>query len=324
MAERASIYQVVQLGIESTAGTAVAATKRLAAADLSMGPRVDVSEFRPSGYKFASVTALNREWAEGTATGPITYNELIYWLSGVLLTATPTGTTAKTWSFTPDTDAADTKKTFTIEHGSSVRAQRYAYGLVTGLGLSFSRTGAEYTASILAQAMEDGHTLTGSLSGATPIPVVPPDVQVYVADTAAGLSGASALARVLSVEWNIGDRFGPVWSLNGSTDFAADVETEPSLEVKVLMEADAAGMGLLTNLRASSSKFVRIEAINSTELETDIYYTLTIDTAGQVVDVSDFSDEDGVYAIEWTLRGVHDATWGKATQVDVINLAASL
>lgn len=324
MTDRASIFELVQLGVETTPGTKVAATKKASAMQIAMGPRVDISQYRPSGNKFPTVSALNMEWSEGSISGPITYTEIVYLLSSVLKTVSPTGTTAKTWAFSPAVDSADTKKTYTIESGSSVRAHRFGYGLVTGLGLSFDRSGCELSGSMLGQALEDGHTMTSGLSQIALVPVMPTEVQVYLADSQAGLAGATALARAISVEWNIADRFGPVWVLNGSSSFAADVEIEPSLEIKLMVEADAEGMALLTNMRAGSSKFVRIEAENSTEIETDVYYKLTIDTACQVMDVGDFSDEDGIYAIEWSLKGVYDATWDAATSVTVINEIASL
>ena len=40
--------------------------------------------------------------------------------------------------------------------------------------------------------------------------------------------------------------------------------------------------------------------------------------------ISEFKDEEGVFAIEWTCTGIHDATWDKALEVTVINTLASL
>lgn len=324
MPDRASIFELVQLGVESTAGTKVAATKKAAALQINMGSRVDVSTYRPSGTKYVTVASLNKEWSEGTIAGPITYTEIIYMLSSVLKTTTPTGTSSKTWVFTPAASSADTKATYTVESGSSVRAHRFGYGLVTGLGLKFSRSNCEMDGSIIGQQLTDGWTMTPALSSVSLIPTMPTEVKVYLADTQAGLAGATALARVISAEWSIADRFGPVWVLNGTSTFATDVETEPKLELKLMVEADAEGMGLFTTMRSGATKFVRIEATSTTEVTTGVYYKLTIDTACKVTDVSDFSDEDGVYAIEWTLTGAYDATWTKATEVTVINNLAAL
>lgn len=324
MAERASIFQIVQVGAESTPGTAVAATKRLGAMQLAMGAKVDISKYRPSGNKWNTIAALNREWTEGKLSGPVTYSEIVYALAGVLEKVSPTGSTAKTWTFAPNATTADVRQSFTIEQGSSVRAHRIAYGLITALGLKFKSVGVELDGTVLGQALEDNHALTSA--GVTDIPLVPvlpTQVQIYLADTAAGLDAAGALERAISAEWSIGDRFGAAYFLDGTASWATDVETEPSLSTKLLMEADAAGMALLATMRAGATKFLRILA-EGAEIESGTNYTLQIDTACKITDVSEFSDEDGIFAIEWTMDGFYDATWGRVTEVTVINQVAAL
>lgn len=325
MAERSTLTQLVQLGMESSPGTAVAATKRLMATAFEFGPSVDVQTWRGSGYKYPSVTGLQKEWTEGTFSGPITYTELVYFLCGLVKNVTPSGATlAKTWTFSPATTSEDTVKTFTIEQGSAVRAAQIAYGLITGLTLSFGDGGAELSGDFIGQAMTDGHTMTSS--GVTEVALVPVtriQTGIKLADTSAGLAGASYLTRPLSAEWSLTNRFAPIWALNQSTSFPVHIETEPSLEVKLLLQADATGMGLLDTMRANSTKFMRIEAIGAV-IESAVTYQLTIDTAFRVTDVSELRDEDGVFAIEWTGVGVHDATFTKAFNITVVNEVASL
>jgi len=323
MPDRASIFQVVQVGVETTPGTSVAASKRLQSMTIEPGPKVDIKTYRASGSKFSSIAALGKEWTEATIGGGLTYSEIVYPLSSIVGAATPTGTTAKTWVFAPSTSAPDTAKTFTVEQGSSVRAHKYTYGLFTALGMKFSRDACEIDGSMLGSAMTDGITMTSSPTYVELVPVLPTQVSIYLADTAAGLDSATALGRAMSAEWNLSDRFGPVWVLNGSTTWAGFVETEPSLDVKLMVEADAEGMALLSTMRAGSTKFVRILAVGA-EISTGVNYTLKIDTACKVTDVDPFSDEDGVFAIGWNMKAFHDSTWGKATQITVINQVASL
>ena len=42
------------------------------------------------------------------------------------------------------------------------------------------------------------------------------------------------------------------------------------------------------------------------------------------MDVGDFSDEDGIYALEWSMKGAYDPIWDTVTTVTVINSIASL
>lgn len=88
-------------------------------------------------------------------------------------------------------------------------------------------------------------------------------------------------------------------------------------------QADAAGMALLTNMRAGSTKFMRIKATGA-QIAGAEYYDLQIDTACKVTDVSPFEDSDGVFAIEWTMNGFYDATWTKTTEIAVVNTLATL
>src|SRR6516162_8481391 len=130
MPDRSSVSQLVQIAPEVTPGTALPATKRLQSMMITPSPKVTVAQFRPSGYKYNTLAILGKEWSESAVTGNATYDELVYPLSSILTTVTPTttGTTGKKWDFVPATYAPDTPTTFTIEHGSSVRADRFSYG----------------------------------------------------------------------------------------------------------------------------------------------------------------------------------------------------
>jgi hypothetical protein len=208
--------------------------------------------------------------------------------------------------------------------GATAHARwEFDYGLVNALTLSFSRDACELSGTMLGSAITDAITMSAGTSDVALVPVIPTQVSVKVADTQAGLTGASALTRVVSAEWALSDRFNPAYFLDGSTDWAAAVETEPTLSVKLKMEKDAAGMGLLTNMRAGSTKFVRIQAIGNI-ITGAIPYTLTIDTACKVTGEPTFSDEDGVQCIEWDMEGFYDSTWTKATMITVINTMATL
>lgn len=327
MAERATVNQVVQVGVESTAGTAVAANKLLQSLSIQPGIKTEVSTFRPAGSKFTTVAAQGKEWTTAKISGLPTFTEIIYPLSGVLVATTPStvDTNAKKWVFSPSQSATDTVKTFSVEQGSSVRAHKFAYGVVTELGLKWSRSGIELDGTMLGQRLTDGATLTAAPTALALVPCLPAKTDIYLADTAAGLAGASALTRPMSAEWRISDRFGPIWALNSANaSWAAPVELAPKGSAKLKLAADAEGMGLLTQLRAGSTKFMRVKTIGDVIGATTEPYLLQVDVALKVTDVSEFSDEDGLFAIEWSFEWCYDATWTKATEVTVQNLLATL
>jgi hypothetical protein len=324
MAERASIFSTVQIAVETVAGTNPAAGfKQLSALTLEPGVKVEIENYRASGQKFPTVAALNKEWTEAKLGGPVTYTELIYLLSSLVSYAAPTGTPGKVWAFEPGLTTASTVKTFTIEQGDATRAHSFTYGVVKDLTLKFGRDGCDIDGTMIGRALVDGATKTAGATTVAPQIVMPTQVTVKIADTQAGLAGASALTRVISTQWSMADRFGPVWALDGQTYPAATVETEPKVELKLKLQADATGMGLLTNMRAGTTKFMRIEATGALISGAD-YHKLTIDTACKVMDVSPFEDSDGVFAIEWTMNGFYDSTWTKTTELTLINSLATL
>ncbi len=325
MAERASIFQTVQIGVEVTPGTSVAAGKKLQSMIIEPGPKAEIKSYRSMGSKFPALAALGKEWTEASVSGGLTFSEIVYPLSSVIKTVTPTTASgATTWAFAPATSAADANKTFTVEQGSAERAHKFTYGLFTALGMKFTRDECSLSGSMMGSAITDSITLTSTPTSIELVPVLPTQVKVYLADTQAGLAGAAALTRAISAEWNISDRFGPVWVLNGATTWAAFVETEPKLEVKLMLEADAEGMGLLATMRTGATKFVRIQATGAQIGAGPATYLLTVDTACKVTDVDPFSDEDGVFAIGFSMSGFHDATWGKATEITAVNATTAL
>lgn len=327
MAERATVFQTVQIGVEATAGTGVAANKKLTATSISPAIKLEANKFRALGNKFATIMAPGKEWVSAKIEGAPSYNELAYLLSSLVSYAAPVqqgGSIAYLWTFNPATAALDVVKTLTVEQGSSVRAHKFAYGQINGLEINFSRAGIELSGEMLGNALQDGITMTGTPTEIALKPILPTQVNVYLADTYVGLPG-TALTRVISAGWSFKDKYGPLFALAsaGGTGFSAVVEKEPTLTGKLKVQADAAGMGLVTQMRAGSTKFMRIEAVGELIAST-YYYTLRIDLAGKVSEPSEFSDEDGVYAIEWNLEGVHDATWGFATQLLLTNILTAL
>ncbi len=319
--ERSTIFTGVQIGVESTAGTAVAAGKKLLATSFELGSNPDISLFKPMGYKYNTIASLNREWAEGSISGQMSYTDLTYLLASVISNDTPAvvGTTGREYIFISDSDGPDTPVTFTVEQGSSVRAHRVTGALVTGLTLEFANDGCTIDGSLMATAFQDGVAMTATPTEIPLQPVQRIEVGVKLADTQAGLAGATYLTRALSASWALTDRYAAIWSLNQSSTYDATIESEPSGEVTLMMAADAVGMGLLTTMRAGATKFMRIQANGPVIGAGPATYSLIIDTAFKVSDVSDLRDEDGIFAIEWTGVFTHDATWGKAFQITLIN-----
>lgn len=99
MPERATVYEGLQLGVESTAGTAVPALTRLRGLELEITPQTPTEALRPMGAKFAADVVRQKEHCEGTLRGQVCYTDLVYLLSSLLCEATvTTPTTNGEWT----------------------------------------------------------------------------------------------------------------------------------------------------------------------------------------------------------------------------------
>lgn len=328
MTERTTVTQVVQIGVESTKGTAVAANKKLPS--LSIGPSVktNIDKFAPLGNKFPTIHAQGKEWAEAPVTGSPTYSELGYVLASLLAYAAPvqqSSTTAYKQTAEIASTSEDTVKTYTVERGSAVQAEKMAYGQFTELTLTGDRDKVELSGKMLGRALSTGISLTSSPTSIEQIPILPKEVSVYL-DTASGSLGSTKLTRVLKWSLQIASRFGPLWVVDAAqTSFVEAVELPVDAKLKLLVEADAAGMALLTPMRDGTTRFARIGAASSQLAGTAIPYSSQLDLALQVgAEPTQLDDTDGVYTTEFTFDVVHDAGWGKALHWELINKQTAL
>lgn len=338
MAERQSVAQVQQIGREAVPGTAVPATKRLGSLSLSPGISTETGMFRPSGLKFATVQALNQEWVEGDLEGQPTYDEVVYPLSGALgqpvtsnIMDGATPTSAYQHVFTPSSSAADNPFTFTLEQGQEgVQAERFSHILFTGFSLDISRSEVSMGGGFIGKKAEKGFNPTDGLAIPADLrPILPGHFSVYAADTAAGLDAGTKLLRVISAAPEVSDRYNPAWFVNAAEEsFTTWTENAdgPTAESGMTLEADANGMAYLDKLRSGETFFLRLEALGA-ELDAGVADTqlrFTWDMAVKAREVDTWSDEDGIWAIPFTFQMVHDPTWGKATQVTVVNTLQTL
>jgi hypothetical protein len=342
---RSTSTQSLQYGKEATPGTAVPANRKLQSMSVALNPQVESESFRPKGFKYPTVVAANKEWGGGDLEGTPTYDEIVVPLSSILGQATvaqimdgatPTG--AYRWTFSPSSSAADSPAIFTLEEGDATTAERMTHAIVTDFDLDISRSEVGMGGSLFGQSIVTGVAKTAGAAAlsADMVPILPGQVCVYVADTPAALeisAGVSDPAKrqgqALSIHPSIGGRFDPIWYLNCVLpSFGSYVEApEPDFTLEYMVEANTVGLAWLDKFRTGMTQFVRIEATGPRIYDgavTDQFYKMTWDFAVKVLEPGEKSDEDGVYAIQPTLQVVHDAAWGKASSLTVINKVAAL
>ena len=332
MADRFLVSEVQQVGIESSPGSAAVPTIQFQALNIDIDTALEVDEFKPSGQLPQSIVAPRQEWSSGSLTGYPTYTEIAYALSNVLGAATvttPTGaTTTRRWLWEPSPSTPWTPKTWTLRRGvSGGTAEEANYVLMSGLGLTFSRTSApEISGDLFAQRLNYAATLAATgVTARNNVPILPAQGDIYLDATSGGL-GTTKLLRDFEYQWSISDLFNMIWPINSALpSFAAHSVQAPTIDSMLRMGNDSAGTALVTNMRAGSTVFVRFRATGATDsIESGFAYRLTIDTALKVMDAPNRGDENGLSTLEWSFRNVYDATWGKFVSVELLTDFATL
>jgi hypothetical protein len=262
----ATANQTLQLGAETTPGTAVPASKRVDNLAMKFGSKGDFKKTTGTGRKYPSVQQLNSEWVEGSFDGSLDFNTILYALAGALGIATPvahgSSSTAKDWIYDAILSGSRQPQTYTFEQGeAATRAHKFAYGLITKYGYKYSRKDSSLSGSVLAQKVSDGITMTAS---PTPVPLLPmtgQEFNLYIDSVAANI-GTTQVLNNLSGEFSMDGIYGPAWFVNrANSSFGSHVDLVPNAGFKFAVSGDASGMAYLGDMRTGVTKYARVEAL---------------------------------------------------------------
>jgi len=333
MPDRYLVQEIVELGLESTPGTAVPSTVRLQSVNVELDTALEVDRFGPMGSLFDSISAPRQEWASGSVAGLPTYTELPYVFSNVLGAATittPSGATlARRWHWKPSSSTPWTPRTWTIRRGMvGNSAEMASYGLMTGVGLSFSRTATpELSGDLFAYALDYAGSVVGSgLTQRDLVPILPAEVCVYLDPDFASI-GTTRLTRDFVAGFALTDLFGPIWALDCTrASFAAHAVLKPGATATLQLGNDAQGRDPVTAMRSGDTRFCRIEATSGQIIDVGpplVYHRLRIDLALKVVDAPSRGDSDGLSTLEWSFGIFDDPDFGGALEITLdTNFAA--
>lgn len=134
-------------------------------------------------------------------TGGAFFHTLPFWFQGILAGGvTPTGSTAKTWTFTPS-QTTDNLDTYAVEYGGNVHVWKGKAVVLRELELNFPESGGMWEMSIDAMGHSFGSNNAFTASGsvdidASPSPLLGAFTKVYI-DDAAGSIGSTQITGAL-------------------------------------------------------------------------------------------------------------------------------
>lgn len=314
MPERASALERVQVGVEATAGTAVAAATRLLMTRIMPQAMVPTQRYRGAGELFNRAMTIGYEHTEAALEGEAGYNDLVPLLSAHLKSATFSGRTA---TFTPSVNTANTIKTLSVEKGQAARAEKFAYGVVRDIQLRFTRTEVALGGAVFGRVLTEGATLSTATATLSPVPIAPNGWEVLVG-TSADLSDLALLPRVLEAEFRSNNRWSPLFVANTTqASFAAEVERAPDAQARLVMEYDSTGSGYMTQLRASEVRYIRLRAVGPGGAT---QYSVLVDFPAVFVETNRGAGDD-VSQIEYTVEPIFSSGFasGAAIRVTVVS-----
>ena len=302
-----------QIGKETTAGTAVAATRTLYLTDLNVTNERDTTARRYDIGTPDNVLAITQgaDVVGGSTTMAMSADEILEMLlisiQGGVTPTTPAGATlARLWTFTP----SQTVDSATIRYNDAANA--YIAAGMQGNQLTFegSATGEATLGVDFFGLSRVAGSLTGALSTRTPTFLEGWRTNVYI-DSFGGTAGTTLVSNTVinhSVTYNrnLGRKY-----FYGNTQSAGAV-TAGNLEVgcQMTFEATSATAATeLTNWGANTARLVRIEHLGpANEIETGQRKFVTIDVAGHW-SAPDLAGTDGdTRTYQMTLMGRYDAT----------------
>lgn len=318
------VLQVSQIGLESVAGTQVAANRILHGISFGMAREGGaLVPFRPEGYRAAVLTKpTNREFVNVPLEMVADYRSLAWVLDSLLYKATATqqgGTIAysRTWTF--DANAVPgAGNTYTIERGDSSLASYATHMRFASLGITHNREDVTLSGAAFAGKKIDGHTLTGTPTEISVQPILASQGSVYLESTYAALSGAVALTRLVELEWHYNTAIKPRFSANSDASFSETTWLAPEIGGTMKLWKNSAAMAIRTAAQAGTRKWLRLKHYGGV-IASSYHWTLQITTPIEFTEPGDEGDDDDAVAMTFGFTSVHDATQGYAAEIVLMN-----
>lgn len=319
----------VQLGKETTAGTAVAATAIVRA------PKVatleDMTSVHPTGIDetigFASGT--DRVLIESTSGRLVlgdmdcTPQQLPYFLQMGVANVSPTGTNPYTWTWTASTTSQPTIQSYTVEAGDDQQGYRAAYGFTSKVRIH-GKAALKNSNAMMSATVEALQPSTNALASLSPVSVeglLANKMKLYI-DAVSGTVGTTLITNQ-PAEFDFDYTTGFAWFFAGGTGLVQPIKpifTKPKALLKLRLWHDSTAVTEYANFQAGTARLIQIELPGATPASSDVKVAL----AGFWSKWSDLKEEGGVNYFDVEFTGAYDITAAQFCKFIVVNTLGSL
>lgn len=329
-------FDKVQMGIESTKGTLVAATRTIVGDGVGFEEedryRANYARGIRGTVGGAGVTLQKRFRLEENCDLSA---EQILWplMTGIRGQVTPTGGgNAKTWVWTPQlTTSVITLDTATVEYqqGDGTTAHYYGesgYCFTTGFKISSAFGGVPKLSWSMAGRARQSDTITGALTPYSSLEeLTHPLLSVYLDTSWAGLGGTQLQTIVRSLTFDCDTGIRPDYTADGRSDKDMTKHSVGILAAKLalVLEADATGAALFTNFRSNDVIYLRKKWVGSA-ISGGGNKTVQIDGAYRFVSDPKRSVDGEQVLLTADLEAVYDSTGTSQLLFTVINTLTAI
>lgn len=334
MATAVTRARYIQLGKESTKGTAVAATKRYPG-ELAFEEEVDYYEppYPQQVRGDVSGQLVNvRNGFKGSYKSELTAEELVTFLAMCLKGGvTPTNNSGDyTWVFTPPVAADPSINAYTLEFGpndwSTNWTRQVPYVFAPKISLSGAKNQVcEINAELVGRKVVAGATPTGSLanwSGRTPL--VGNLTKVYIDSASGSLGGTQKTLSVLNWKVDMVGGIVPEDTLDGRSDldFAGERVGDIGIDIDITALYNGNANTEFAAWRAKTLRAIRIITTGATVVAAA--RTVQIDATCEYVSAQTIGSQDGNDIVNLKMKGKYNSTYTKMFEVTVINGVSAL
>lgn len=323
----------IQLGRESIAGTAVAATTYWR----GQGALEDTRETVFVEEDVGLLPGTDRSYVPklggsiSLASTPCTFEQLPHILEMAILTATPSQDGAGSdyiYQYTEPTSSVPTLKYYTVEAGDNEQAQEMEYCHVPSFTIEGSSGEAVMMSAEVIGRQVATTTFTGALTLPSVVEVLTSTGKLYI-DAVGGSIGSTQISSSLlsfTLNWNTG--LTPVYTIDGQRYFTFVKKTAPEITLDLTFEHDSSSVAQIAAWRAETPKLVRLQFTDvdavATPGTTYTYRTLNIDLAGKWDDFTPLSDQDGNNVVTGMFRARYNSTAAFFAEILAVNELSTL
>lgn len=322
----------LQLGVETTAGTAVAATTIWRGLGVIKDNQEVVFPEEDVGYiGGVDRSYIARYWGELSMPDvEATFEQLPYILNAGINTAAAsvdTDGSGYVYVYAAPTTAQNTIDTYTFEGGDDNQAEEFDYCFVKSFTLSGEGQGALMMSAEWVGRQVTDTSFTTSLS-LPPVEEILVNSAVLYIDESGGTIGATTVSDTLlgvNLSWTTGNQ--EYWAVDGSLDFSLVKQTADEIILSMTYEHNADAVTEKGKYRDNSVRLVRLK-FEGTALETAgssyTYKTMIIDVAGIYEDWGVLDERDGNDVVEATLRCRYSVDDALKAEITVVNELTAL